>query len=240
LYTAKGLHLDLDLIDKEIAGHIVAEVQDLLPSGRYPLDLLVFLSKHRSEKLVDSLTVHHPGNFGKALFGGRDNVLPPSAPREISAALRALYRTKKDAMIKDRATFEVTHHGPYLLSPSFFIEIGSEARRWEDRDLGRIIASSLLSWDMPIEGDERPVCIGVGGGHYAPRFTDVVIDGDHDIGHMVPDYALAACTDPVALFRLAVGSTPECTGVLLHRNATNEPILERLVEEAERTGLKVY
>ena len=40
-------------------------------------------------------------------------------------------------------TYEVTHHGPYLETPTLFIEIGSSEATWGDRDAARAIARAL-------------------------------------------------------------------------------------------------
>jgi D-aminoacyl-tRNA deacylase len=238
IFTKRGLHLDFDLVDREISSHMRSEMAWNVPASDHPLDLLVFLSKHRSEMKVDSLTVHSPGNLGEALFGGRPGTLPPSAPRYISQALRELYKAKKDAGSTDRASFETTHHGPFLSSPSFFIEIGSEERRWGDHALAEVIARSLLAWDMSSFDDERPICIGYGGGHYAPRFTDLAIQGKVDMGHMVPDYAVTSSRDPFGALSLAAGATPGAEGVVFHRTKSNEASLESVVTAAREIGLR--
>lgn len=240
LYTKAGLHLDFDLVDREIAQHIEVELPGERRECGYPLGLLVFLSKHRSEMKVDSLTVHTPGNFGEAIFGGRQGTLPPSAPREIGQALRALYRTKKEAGSKDRTTFETTHHGPYLTSPSFFIEIGSYESRWVDTTLGEMVARSLMSWDDgPVSDTGRPICIGIGGGHYAPRFSDMALQGGADFGHMVPDYALASTPDIAGMIGMAVKATPGVQRVHIHRTEKNASLLSTIEHAASDLGLRM-
>ena len=240
LFTKTGLHLDFDLVDREIAQHIEVEMSGERTGGGYPLRLLVFLSKHRSEMKVDSLTVHSPGNFGEAQYGGRPGLLPPSAPREIGQALRALYKTKKEAGSKDRTTFETTHHGPYLTSPSFFIEIGSDEPRWVDRSLGEIVARSILSWDGGGDSDERrPVCIGIGGGHYAPRFSDMAIRGSADFGHMVPDHAMTSAQDAMGMIALAMKATPGAEYVHLHRTEKNASLFKAIEHAAIDLGLRM-
>jgi D-aminoacyl-tRNA deacylase len=238
LCTKKGLHLDLDLVDVEIARHIEDELPGMVSRGRTPLDLLVFLSKHRSEMKVDSLTVHSPGNFGDAQYGGRPGTLPPSSPRYVSMALRALYKAKKESGLKDRASYETTHHGPFLTSPSFFIEIGSDEARWVDRKLAEIIARSLLSWDMASPDGELPVCIGFGGGHYAPRFTDMAIQGKADFGHMVPDYAVPSPENVGGRIAMAARATPGVGSIHFHRTEKNAQLLPAIEHAADELGLR--
>ncbi len=83
-------------------------------------------------------------------------------------------------------TYEVTHHGPYLETPTLFIEIGSSEATWDDRDAARAIARSLVG----VQVMECPRAIGIGGGHYAPRFTEVSLTKRISFGHMLPNHAL--------------------------------------------------
>jgi D-aminoacyl-tRNA deacylase len=48
---------------------------------------------------------------------------------------------------------------------------------------------------MSISDDGYPVIIGVGGGHYAPRFTDLALERKVSVGHMAANYALDALND---------------------------------------------
>src|SRR2546430_10643716 len=79
LVTIPGLHLDRDHLDR-----------DLESSFNERVDLVIYLSKHRSESGRPSLTVHPIGNPGVAEFGGQPETLVPSAPRWMTAALRRL------------------------------------------------------------------------------------------------------------------------------------------------------
>src|SRR3972149_5960857 len=58
------------------------------------------------------------------------------------------------------ATFEATHPGPYLETPTFYIEVGSGTERWTDPRAGAILARTV----MAAEGSRDPVAIGVSGG----------------------------------------------------------------------------
>lgn len=225
LYQAEGLHLYLDDIDSKIRDHYERELSENIgiSSGTdLPLDLLVFLSKHRSEMEKQSLTVHPPGNYLSADHGGVPGYLPPSSPRYMSSALRILYREKKLLNIKDQTTYEVTHHGPMVHSPCFFIEIGSTEDRWGIPELGSAIAKTLLSEDLEDQDHDVPVAIGIGGGHYAPRFTDRAMRKKFDFGHMVPDYILRSTDQIEDVLRLAWEATPGVKGAFVHRSGKNK------------------
>jgi D-aminoacyl-tRNA deacylase len=83
-------------------------------------------------------------------------------------------------------TFEVTHHGPYLETPTLFIEIGSSEETWGHRGAAEAIARTLQAAEVT----EHPVAMGIGGGHYAPRFTETSLTRKVSFGHMLPNYAI--------------------------------------------------
>lgn len=243
LLERPGVHLDFDSVDSEIREYLLQEgvgLENGIDGREGPgPDLIVFLSKHRSEKEVDSLTVHPPGNYLEAIYGGKDGTLPIAAPRHMTAALIALHQEKRTAGLPDRTSFEVTHHGPFLGTPSFFIEIGSGPQRWDKADLARPIAKALLSDLLRDPPRDVPMAIGIGGGHYAPRFTDRALNGDLAFGHMVPDHILDRAPDRVRTLELALGSTPGATVACFHRTKNNEKVLNPLISAAEALGLKV-
>jgi D-aminoacyl-tRNA deacylase len=240
LFEKEGTHLYFENVDREISEHIRTELTEFHdPAGKYPLELLIFLSRHRSEMDIRSLTVHPPGNFLGADFGGDPGKLPPSAPIEMTAALRSLHKEKKALGLKDQTTFEVTHHGPLLGSPSFFIEIGSDENRWDIPELGRSIARALLSNNFRSPEITPPISIGIGGGHYAPRFTDRAMRKKFSFGHMIPDYILMNTDKIKPLIELAVRSTPGVEQAFLHISQKNEGILEMVPEILDELGLKI-
>ncbi|NYT12660.1 MAG: transposase [Methanomassiliicoccales archaeon] len=166
--------------------HIFAEDIDLKISERLNIEpkVLIFLSRHRAASGIPTLTVHPIGNHGDADFGGRERTLVPASPHLMTSMLRCL--TKEAANLDYQVSFEVTHHGPHLSSPAIYIEIGSDESMWDDRNAAAAIARTVLH-----AGVERyPSVIGIGGGHYAPRFTEIALTRQVSFGHMVPNYAL--------------------------------------------------
>ncbi|MCI0479523.1 transposase, partial [Candidatus Uhrbacteria bacterium] len=170
------------------------------------IHFIIYASRHKSASGKRTLSVHPIGNYGKAEFGGRSGALPPSAPREMTAALRALARNARG--LPYDVSFEVTHHGPFLRTPAFYIEIGSSEEFWGDVEAGSAIAKTIMetiSGTVP----KSPIAIGIGGGHYAPRFTEVALSWDVAFGHMVPGYALEQ--DAEAHVEMAMRATPGVT-----------------------------
>jgi len=133
-------HLYRDHLDRDVAAAL----------GEPP-DLIVYLSKHRSESRTASLTVHPIGNPKGADFGGQPGTLVPAAPRWMTAALRQLRAEARG--LPYEVTFEATHHGPYLETPTFYIEQGSTEKEWGDAEASAAIARTLLDLspaDVPV------------------------------------------------------------------------------------------
>lgn len=169
LITIPGVHLHCDHVDDQVEAAL----------GRRPEEV-IFLSRHRAASGQRSLTVHPIGNWNRAEHGGREGELVRAAPDLMTSLLRELKR--QAAGLPFEVTFEVTHHGPYLETPTLFIEIGSSEASWGDRDAARAIARSLTE----VRVMECPRAIGIGGGHYAPRFTEVSLTKRISFGHMLP------------------------------------------------------
>ncbi len=209
-------HLDLDLKEKfgEVSG-------------------VIFLSRHRSSSGKRSLTVHPVGNYGEAEYGGLSRSLSPSFPEAMSECLRILRSEGKGSGYE--ISFEVTHHGPYLDSPTFFVEIGSDESAWTDEEAGEIWGSTLSSLIFEyLDGiEKREAYLGVGGGHYAPRFSDLSCSKGVDFGHMISNYYLS----PASL-KLAFEKTPRASGAYIYKKVRK--ICPEIFEEAERLGLKIF
>ena len=180
LVTIKDTHLYHNHIDKEIRESLGAIT-----------NTVIFASRHKSQSKRKTLSVHPLGNYANALYGGKKQKLVPSNPLMMLRALQKLYQKKIELNLSYDVCYEVTHHGPFLSSPSFFIEIGSSPREWQDKSIGKIVAEVLFS----ILSDHEllspaTVALGFGGGHYALRFTDIALRDNIAFGHMLPSYHL--------------------------------------------------
>jgi len=207
MYFIDDLHIYHDGVDRELA------------SSGHAVDVIVFASRHASAAQKKTLTVHPIGNYGKAEYGGRDRTLVPSAPFLMRNALELL----KEKNAGDyEVCYEATHHGPYLEIPCFFIEVGSTEKEWQDEQACRAIAETIL------EMEEKPfeVAIGIGGGHYAPCFTEIALERDVAFGHIAARYATGNLTDE--MLEKMVKATPGCTKAYFH--GTYDKIEEKLKE----------
>lgn len=183
-------------------------------------DLVIFLSRHSSVNPVPVLTVHVTGNYGEAELGGAPRTLPPAAPGIMQAILRALARHCPEGY---RVSYEVTHHGPTDLSrPSFFVEIGSTEKEWNDPAAGRAVAMSVL---FCVPQDPVPL-IGIGGTHYAPRETEIALSSRGAFGHIAGSRRQVAALDRELVQEMIRQSG--AVAAYIDRKAVPRPDLERL------------
>jgi len=229
-------------------GHLWADGIDakFAEAAGEPPALVVFASRHRSQSGKATLTVHPIGNYGAAEFGGKPGTLVPSAPREMTYALSRLKH--HGAGLPYEISYEATHHGPSLSTPTFYIEIGSDESRWPDPKAAEAIAKTLLDLGGCHPGDGAPgstsgappgppIAVGVGGGHYAPRHTDAALAGLASFGHIVPNHALDE--EPEKRIQLALAATPGAKAVYFHRKSMKKPLVRELEAWCAERGIEV-
>ena len=195
--------------------HITDErLDDRLPASfRAARPTLVFPSIHRGEQNVRCLTVHPLGNPGaEAELGGRPRTVVPTDPTLMTGYLRRL--AERSGAVGWPATFESTHHGPELSLPACFVEIGYGTDPGPPDEAVRLLAELLP--EPSREGGDR-IALGIGGGHYAPHFTDLALRRRWSFGHLVSRHALAG-TDRTTIEN-AYRGTPGADGILLARAA---------------------
>ncbi len=176
---------------------------------------VIFLSRHYAASGRPSLTLHVIGVPGelphgeKAEFVGEKGVVVLPNPRFAAWYRLMCSASERHNLIPEfEMTIETTHHGPLLETPTMFIEIGSSESHWERRDAAEAWADVIgeafgLEGDTPdplVSGDwwsltrelkeKQQVMIGIGGGHYAPRHTDVLRKTNCWAGHQIANYAL--------------------------------------------------
>lgn len=200
LLRRPGLHIHDERVDLLLP----KELRDRRPT-------LLFPSIHRSEQNVECLTVHPLGNPGEtAEVGGRAHTLVPTDPRRMTAALRLLDEHARGSRLT--VTYEATHHGPEVALPAFFVEIGYGRAAAPGDDAVRVLAR-VIPEIGPDPGDR--VALGVGGGHYAPHFTDLALRRHWAFGHLLSRHALTQLQTTTA--RAAWEGTEGAEGILYAR-----------------------
>ncbi len=159
--------------------------------GKIKADLFVFATKHESANKVHSLTVHSVGNFGEAVHGGTSGQLGIWPANIMKAAYLELKHQAHNLGIDSgfEITFEVTHHGPFMRKPLFFIEIGSDLSQFTRTDAGEVIARSVMAVLQKKIPAEKAV-VGIGGLHYCHNLIRIVDKTKFCLGHVCPKYAL--------------------------------------------------
>ncbi|MGB1590072.1 MAG: D-aminoacyl-tRNA deacylase [Candidatus Thalassarchaeaceae archaeon] len=168
------------------------------------VDEVLVLSRHAAKSGLPSLTVHAIGVPGEiphgeeGFAGGIKGIAVPPSPR-FSAIYSALREESSRSELADEfeVSLETTHHGPVLTKPTLYLEIGSTESEWIRKDAAMlwaaVISRVLGLSDASPEGEwfgEGDVMIGLGGGHYAPRHSDIAIRSGLPFGHLLANYAL--------------------------------------------------
>ena len=150
-------------------------------------EFCVFASRHRSRAGTPSLTVHSTGNFGKADYGGEERTLQNT----LANAKHNIYQELRECSLDYEVTLEVTHHGPTNFeTPLFFVEIGSSETQWRDEEAAEFVVDCILSGLQSKK--KHQTAIGFGGGHYAPKFSEMESVA---FSHICPKYAADDLTE---------------------------------------------
>ncbi len=193
LLLIEQLHIHADALDKLHEKNCDVIVEEVL-----------VLSRHSSKSGIPSLSVHTIGVPGEvphgepAFAGGLKGLAVPPSPR-FSVLFKKLQEETIESGLADEfdVTLETTHHGPVLSSPTLYLEIGSTENEWDRQDASYVWAK-VLSDVLGLAGGKEMGCwpghgdvmIGFGGGHYAPRHTAVINQGNFWMGHLLANYAL--------------------------------------------------
>lgn len=169
----------------------------------YDLEYITVASRHWSKSGKPCLTAHPTGNFGKAMYGGRNRELQPTAPNP----MRNIYqRILEDPPEGFQVSLEATHHSPTEFNvPMFFVEVGSRDEQWRDPAVCNYLVDCILEGMDEVE--KKPIAIGFGGGHYCPLFSEKI--NDYAMGHMAARYAIKLLTEKLVNQMIEKSVTPE-------------------------------
>ncbi len=140
-----------------------------LPETFPNAELIVFLSRHSSQSGTPTLSVHTPGNFGEAELGGLPRSISISPANAMQTALKTLTSLKQEMHLNYDVSYECTHHGPSLLVPTMFVELGSSEKQWNDQTAAAAVAQAALKAIAEFGKPKRPAVLGIGGTHYNPN-----------------------------------------------------------------------
>ena len=222
MVTIPDMHIRHEDLDKEVERFGVK------------VDEVIVMSKHSAKSGRAALTAHPIGNYHENEFGGREKAVVKAAPALMSDALRRIVQLND--MEDTQTCFEVTHHGPWMEKPTFYIEVGSEQTHWENKHAAEILAHVIEDLDPQYD---YPSAVGLGGGHYAPRFTEVALKFKVNFGHMIPNYQTEGRDDEdiVRMLKCACEAT-DTKMVYLHRKSMKKPEERRMSALIESAGFE--
>ena len=176
-------------------------------------DYIIVPSTHKSVKNIRCFTTHCPGNWEEADLGGDPKTLNwsyASFMKKVLMRIKDNYEQSFANTLGERMiSYEVDHHGPTLSPtmriPVIFVEIGSTEKEWNDEKAVKLIGDSIMQAIDDVH-DEQPY-FGIGGGHYAPRFTSLTLDHNYAFGHILPKYRENSFNEE--MFRQAVERNKE-------------------------------
>jgi len=219
LISINNIHINAERID-----------EDYEKKENVKINNIIFLSRHKAASGKPSLTVHPIGNWGKAEYGGEEGKITPVAPKIMTGLLREI---KVNQLEGFDVCFEATHHGPLLNTPTIFLEIGSTENEWEDVLPAKALIKSLLEVKY-IDGKN---VIGIGGGHYTPRFTEAALTHNVNFGHIVANYGIPFVNTKV--IRNAIESS-NAKGVYFHKKAMKKSAYRQIKEELENENVTIF
>lgn len=209
----------------------------------FSTELLIFASKHESEKGTPCLTAHPTGNFGKPsihgekALGGSEATLSKTSSKALRAAMDFL---RSHSVNGFQVTREATHHGPTNLPwPTMFVEVGSSAKEWAIEEACNTVAQAILHSANNYSRADFKTAIGFGGPHYCPAFNDFEAENPGvALSHICAKYALENLNEN--LFQQMIEKTVERVElVLLDRKGIAKVYKDQICAWAEKSGLAV-
>lgn len=203
-------------------------------------DFFIVLSPHRSKSKFQSLTVHIPGNWNNAEYGGSPRTLNIAYPSVQKALLVKMHEKNARYGLNFNVSYEVDHHGPTIKKPIIFIEIGSSVNEWKNPLAARIIAETVFETISKYKNQpsKSETLFGVGGGHYAPKFTKLAIEKDFVFGHILPKYQTNSINQDT--FKQAIEKTLEKTEkIALDKKGVTTEQRKKIKELAEEFAIEI-
>jgi len=160
-------------------------------------NFIIFATRHKSKKGGRTLSIHAPGNWRSADFGGKPGKICSTSALVIKFLFQRLNENAEKAGSDYPATLECTHHGPLIEKPCCFIELGSSEEQWKDKKTAAIIAktiSDLQNFEEWKEENKKQIkiAVGIGGRHYCLNFNKIQMSQTSNIAisHIIPEYCL--------------------------------------------------
>lgn len=198
-------------------------------------DEILFASRHSSKDGRKIFTAHFTGNLSNNEFGGKPFSLAKPAPLTVKNYVLSL----KDKIEGTGFEFalEVTHHGPSeIRTPSAFFEIGSDESAWKDKKAAEIVAESIYDATNSKKSDWK-IAVSVGGTHYAPRQTEIILETSIAFGHSFAKYHF---NDLTADFLVKAVKVSDAEMIVYDEKSVNSKIKNMIKESTDFCGIKTF
>ncbi|MDP1728681.1 MAG: D-aminoacyl-tRNA deacylase [archaeon] len=154
-------------------------------------EFIIFATKHQSKAGEKSLSLHAPGNWRNADFGGKMGKVCKTSSQALKYLFQKLNENAQTSGYKHNITLECTHHGPLINKPCCFIELGSSEEGWKDKEAAKIVAKTISDFQNFKTNKNLKTAIAIGGPHYCPNFNKIQLNSKiYAISHIIPEYAL--------------------------------------------------
>lgn len=222
---------------KEVALHVTPEnllmlenLDDIYPDAK----AFIFLSKHRSDSGIPTLTCHCTGNFSDAPFGGNPGEIAIAWPSLQKAYLKAIMAAN---VLGYDVIIEATHHGPTSLAkPVLFIELGSSEKQWADKIAAKAMCRCILS----VLESMRPckkAGVAIGGTHYPTKFNKLLLESEFGLAAVASKHSLGAI-DERMLEQMIKKSSEKVTHIIFDAKGLGSH-KDRITKMAKKTSLEV-
>lgn len=198
----------------------------------------IFLSKHRSDSKIPTLTCHCTGNFADNPYGGNPREIAISYPSLQKAYLKAI-TAARHRVPKYDIVIEATHHGPTSLKkPVLFVELGSTEEQWADRHTASVMCETLLG----ILGNSLERCkmvgIALGGTHYPTKFNKLLLESEFGLAAVASKHNLEAINEQM-LNQMIEKSVEKVTHIIVDSKGLGSH-KERILKMAKKAGLEIH
>lgn len=213
---------------------------EIEPPSDSHADYFLYAYTHKSEAGTPALTAHVPGNWGAADFGGQPKTLNMAYASKLKQILQLLSEGAKKHKLDWPVNMEVDHHGPTPEGGKkalLFVEIGSGPEQWENEIAGQVVAEAMMK-SLFQPAPEMKVYLGIGGGHYAPKFTPLMLGSpSRAVGHVLAKYR-AADFDEKMLAQAIEKTVEKVEGALIDWKGLGKEERERIIALLDKAGLK--
>jgi D-aminoacyl-tRNA deacylase len=191
--------------------------------NQFSEDIIIFASRHCSVNKIPCFTCHATGNWNDAKYGGINNKLSLTSSFLLREVLFLLNNKKNEYNLNNINIFqEITHHGPLVKKPSFFIEIGSTENEWNNNLYGKIVSEVIIKLidqlslynsfndfvlDYKNNNSNLKSAIALGGLHNMQNFMKLIFSKNIAISHACPKNSLDYFNE--TLFNESINKTVE-------------------------------